>query len=44
MTDAELGGGRGAGGLGWGGGGVIEWPHSRYITTNMNGFSDGILC
>lgn len=31
--------------MGWGGGGgVIEWPHSRYITTNMNGFSDGILC
>jgi len=24
-------------------GGGVEWPHSQYITNNMNGFSDGIL-
>lgn len=28
--------------LGWGV--MFEWPHSQYITTNMNDYSDGILC
>lgn len=31
-------------GLGWGFWASFEWPHSQYLTSNVNGFSDWILC
>lgn len=38
----------GCGGMGhragWNFWASFEWPHSQYLTTNVNGFSDWILC